>query len=65
MSVAKKRKPYQYPKHEDTQENLRQTKMEVEQLKEKLQRSILENPKLAEKSARLISLWIQGKKKKS
>jgi hypothetical protein len=67
MSVAKKRKPYEYPSHRDAtdQELLRQVKIEAEKLKDKLQKSILDNPKLSKKSALLVSLWIQGKDKKS
>lgn len=80
MSVAKKRKPYEYPKAEEAsssakgspsrmreaterQEALRQVKMDAERLKEKLQASVLDNPKLAKKAAVLISLWIDGKAK--
>ncbi|RZA08078.1 MAG: hypothetical protein EOP11_05915 [Proteobacteria bacterium] len=48
----------------DRQTSLRQVKMEAEQLKEKLQASILDNPKLAKKAAVLISLWVDGKNKK-
>jgi hypothetical protein len=47
----------------DRQLALRQVKMEAEQLKEKLQASILDNPKLAKKAAVLISLWVDGKTK--
>jgi hypothetical protein len=47
----------------DRQQALRQVKMEAEQLKEKLQASILDNPKLAKKAAVLISLWVDGKNK--
>lgn len=47
----------------DRQASLRQVKMEAEQLKEKLQASILDNPKLAKKAAVLISLWVDGKTK--
>ncbi len=65
MSVAKK-KPYTYPEHKaaDRQESLRLVKIEAERLKEKLQQSILDNPKVAQKAALLISLWIEGKSSK-
>lgn len=64
MSIAKKRRPYQYSgigQETEKQEGLRQVKIEAEKLTEKLQRSILDNPRLAKKSALLISLWVQGK----
>jgi hypothetical protein len=66
-SVARKKKPYEFPSHREAtdQELLRQVKIEAEKLKDKLQKSILDNPKLAKKSALLVSLWIQGKDKKS
>jgi hypothetical protein len=66
MSVARKKKPYEFPNHREAtdQELLRQVKIEAEKLKDKLQKSILDNPKLAKKSALLVSLWIQGKDKK-
>ena len=76
MSVAKKR-PYESNRAEETprpasrvreaterQESLRQVKVEAERLKEKLQSSVLDNPKLAKKAAVLISLWVDGKEKK-
>jgi len=47
----------------DRQGALRQVKMEAEQLKEKLQASILDNPKLAKKAAVLIALWVDNKTK--
>jgi hypothetical protein len=65
MSAAKKQKPYQYPSRETTgQELLRQVKIDAEQLKGKLQKSVLDNPKLAKKSALVVSLWIAGKDRK-
>ncbi len=66
MSPAAKRRPHVYPQHEpaDRQESLRQVKIECEQLKEKLQKSVIENPKAAKKAALLISLWIEGKSRK-
>lgn len=73
MSAAKKQKPYVYPEHsgtadkrpaKDTQEELRQVKLTTERLREKLQHSILDNPKLSKKAALLISLWINAKKDK-
>jgi hypothetical protein len=68
MSVARKKKPYEFPNHRERnatdQELLRQVKIEAEKLKDSLQKSILDNPKLAKKSALLVSLWIQGKDKK-
>jgi hypothetical protein len=66
MSVAKKRRPYESSRvkeSSDRQEGLRQVKLATEQLKEKLQRSILDNPRIAKKSALLVSLWIEGKGK--
>lgn len=66
MSVARKKRPFQNPPREATdQELLRQVKIQAEQLRDKLQNSIIDNPKTAKKSALVISLWIQGKDKKS
>lgn len=65
MSVAKKRKPYEYTRVQeaaDQQESLRQVKMRAEELKTKVQKSILDNPHTARKSALILSLWINGKK---
>ena len=65
MSVAKRRKPYEYTRVQeaaDQQESLRQVKMRTEQLKGKLQKSILDTPQMARKSALILSLWINGKK---
>lgn len=66
-SAAKKQKGQAYPTKEaaERQESLRATKMHVEQLKEKLQKSIIDNPILSKKAAVLISMWIDGKEKKS
>ena len=67
-SAAKKQKPYSYPQHgrsADTQEKLRLVKLETERLTEKLQNSILDNPKLAKKAALLVSLWVEGKTSKA
>jgi hypothetical protein len=65
MPVAKK-KPYSYPdRSSDTQEKLRLVKIETEKLTDKLQKSILDNPKLAKKAALLISLWVDGKNSKT
>ena len=80
MSVAKRRKPYEFPTAKDDkspakgspsrmreaterQESLRQVKMDAERVKEKLQASVLDNPKLAKKAAVLITLWMDGKVK--
>ncbi len=67
MSTAKKKVPYEFPRYGavDRQENLRQVKIDVENLKEKLQKSIIDNPRLAKKSALLISLWLEGRTKKT
>ena len=69
MGAAPKKKPYEYPSHPsqkkpDAQESLRSVKMEAEKLREKLQSSVLDNPKLSQKAARIISLWVQSQKKK-
>jgi hypothetical protein len=65
MSVAKRR-PHVYSHREaaDKQESLRQVKLECEQLKEKITKSVIENPRAAKKAALLISLWIEGKARK-
>lgn len=68
MSSAKKKVPYQYPVVEKTtnaQENLRLVKMQAEELRNKLQKRILDNPKVSKKAALLISLWIQKGEKKA
>lgn len=67
MSVAKKKRPYEYSKVKeatDQQEALRQVKVRVENLKTKIERSILDTPQMARKSALILSLWINGKKTK-
>jgi hypothetical protein len=67
MSVAKKKKPYEYSRVKETadgQENLRQIKMRTEDLKAKIEKSILDTPQMARKSALILSMWINGKKKK-
>lgn len=67
MSSAAKRRPHAYSNSyshrepADRQESLRQVKIDCENLKEKLQKSVIENPKAAKKAALLISLWIEGK----
>ncbi len=64
MPADKKRKPH------DCRESkcdagkvipLKSVKLEVDQLREKIQKSIIDNPKAAKKAAVLISLWIEGK----
>ena len=69
MSAAKKRK-YDTPifrgtSEKDHQNQLRLAKAEIEQYREKLNSRILDNPRLARKAAALISLWIEGKTKRS
>jgi hypothetical protein len=66
MSAAKRRPHVYSHTHEnaDRQESLRQVKMQCEQLKEKLQRSVIDNPQTAKKAALLIGLWIEGKQRK-
>ena len=63
MSAAKKNPPYKFPALEkstaDSQENLRLVKMQAEELRNKLQTRIIDNPAIAKKAALLISLWIQ------
>ena len=64
MSVARKKRPYEYPTHREAteqQEILRKVKIEAERLRDKLQESIIDNPRAAKKAALLVSLWIQGK----
>lgn len=67
MSVAKKNRPHAYPinKMTDRQETLRGAKIEAERLREKLQNSIIDNPKLSKKAAILIALWISDNTQKS
>jgi hypothetical protein len=60
--------PYEYSRareETDRQDALRQVKMAAETMKESLQKSIIDNPRVAKKSALVISLWIQNKDKKS
>lgn len=68
MSVARKKKTYDqsiFPGATDAQQSrLRLDKAAAEQLREKLQSSILEHPKTARKAALLISLWVAGKSTK-
>jgi hypothetical protein len=48
----------------DAQETLRSVKIEAEHLKEKLQKSVIDNPQFAKKAAVLISLWVTGRTNK-
>ncbi|MGE3263390.1 MAG: hypothetical protein AB7K68_16550 [Bacteriovoracia bacterium] len=63
MSVAKKKSnDYKvFPGATDPQSRLRVDKAAAEQLRDKIQSHILENPKASKKAALLISLWIAGK----
>lgn len=68
MSAAKKKPISQvYPSRtgNDAQTALRLVKIQAEQLKEKLQKSVIDNPQTAKKAALLISLWIDRGNKKS
>lgn len=64
--TAAKRRPHVYSTRApaDRQESLRQVKLECESLREKIQRSVIDNPQAAKKAALLISLWIEGKARK-
>lgn len=42
-------------------EDIRNVKLEAERLREKLQKSIIDNPQTAKKAALLISMWVEGK----
>ena len=42
----------------------RADKVQVERLREKLQKSVIDNPQTAKKAALLISQWIEGKASK-
>ena len=44
--------------------SLRQVKLECVHLREKLQKSILDNPQTARKAALLLQIWIEGKERK-
>ncbi len=46
-------------------QDIRNVKLEAERLREKLQKSIIDNPQAAKKAALLISMWVEGKTKKS
>ncbi len=65
MSDAKRR-PHAYSQRgpASQQESLRQVKLECEHLKEKIQKSVIDNPHTAKKAALLISMWIEGKGRK-
>ena len=66
MSDAKRR-PHVYSRRgtANQQDSLRQVKLECEHLKEKIQKSVIDNPHTAKKAALLISLWIEGKDRKN
>ncbi len=67
MPGAKRRKPSLYPlQHEaaNRQKSLQTVKLDCERLREKLQKSVIDNPQAAKKAALLISLWIEGKERK-
>ncbi len=71
--MGAKKLPYQYPKEKaddqhqparDKQEELRRTKIQTEQIRDKLQKRVIDNPIVAKKAALILANWIQGKKKK-
>ena len=39
------------------------SKLQLDQLREKLQKSIIDNPQTAKKAALLIGMWIEGRSK--
>lgn len=41
--------------------SIKNVKLECEQLREKIQKSVIDNPKVAKKAAVLVSLWVEGK----
>lgn len=43
-------------------ESLRAVKIQADQLREKLTKSVIDNPHTAKKAAMLITLWIEGRK---
>jgi hypothetical protein len=45
-------------------QELRGVKIEADRLREKLQKSVIDNPQTAKKAALLIAMWIEGKAKK-
>lgn len=57
--------PARAPARRATAPDLRSVKLEAERLREKLQRSVIDNPQTAKKAALLISLWIEGHAKKA
>ncbi|HEY8280152.1 MAG TPA: hypothetical protein VIH99_11040 [Bdellovibrionota bacterium] len=62
MSGPKCRKPAAVPlKSPKAKDPLRSVKIEAEYLREKLQKSVIDNPQAAKKAALLIGLWIEGK----
>lgn len=61
MTAAKKR-PYSN-EAADKQEDLRAAKALAEQLRDRLQKSIIDNPKAARKAALLLELWMNKSKK--
>ena len=67
MSAAPKRNPRIYPNSHkqtnDSQENMRLVKIESEQIKEQVEKRILDNPKIAKKAALILSLWLERAKK--
>jgi hypothetical protein len=42
-------------------EEIRHVKLEAVQLREKLQKAVIDNPQTAKKAAILITMWIEGK----
>jgi hypothetical protein len=51
------------PKASQSPDRLRAAKIECDRLREKLQKSVIDNPQAAKKAALLIGLWIEGKEK--
>lgn len=48
----------------DEREPLRKVRLECDHLREKIRKSVIDNPRAAKKAAFLIGLWIEGKESK-
>ncbi|MCO5142057.1 MAG: hypothetical protein M9962_03090 [Oligoflexia bacterium] len=63
--MDKNKRPYQFSNHQDeksSQSSSRKEKEVIEKLKNDLQKRIIDNPKVAQKAAKILTLWINKAK---
>ena len=65
MSEPKRRPPQGTGKTSTvSMEAMRTAKVECDRIREKIQKSVIDNPQVARKAALLITLWIEGKERR-